>query len=100
METVTRWDTLTENLLASTIVDMFPEFMSDYISNSEQNVEMTAATGQPGSSQASPDSTNPVDGAENTTQNNAWPPLEVTDYSLEGWPNSNNKPLCEVGTAE
>ena len=57
METVTRWDTLTANLLESAIVDMFSELMSDYISNSEQNVEMTAATEQPGSSQASPDST-------------------------------------------
>ena len=79
---------------------MFSELMSDYISNSEQNVEMTAATEQPGSSQASTDSTNPEHGAENTTQNKAGPPLKVTDYSLEGWPNSNNKPVCEVSTAE
>ena len=59
------WETLTENLLESTIVDMFSELMSNYIPNSEQNVEMTAATQQPGSSQASLDSINPVDGAEN-----------------------------------
>ena len=41
-----------------------------------------------------------MDGAENTTQKTALPPLEVTDYSLEGWPNSNKKPLCEVSTTE
>ena len=44
--------------------------------------------------------TNPVDGAENTTENNALSPLEVTDYSLEGWLSSNIKALCEVSTAE
>ena len=97
---MTRWDTLTDDLLQPTITDMFSEFMSDYIFNLEQNMEMTAAAEQPGSSQASPDSTNPVDGTENTTRNNAWPPLEVTDYSLEEWPNSNNKPLCEASTAK
>ena len=100
IETVTRWNTLTENLLESTITDMFSELISDYIPNLEQNVKLVAATGQPDSLQASPDSTNPVDGAENTTQNNAWPPLEVIDYSLDGWPNSNNKPPCEVSTVE
>ena len=87
IETMTRWDTLTENLLESTIADMFPELMSDYIPNSDQNPEKK-------------DNTNPVDGAGNTKQNNAWPPLEVTDYSLEEWPNSNNKPLCEIDTTE
>ena len=100
IETTTRWDTLTENLLESTIADMFSEIMSDYIPNSEQNAEITAAAEQPGSSTASPDSTDPVDGAENATQSNTWPPLEVTDYSLREWPNSNNKPLCEIDTTE
>ena len=41
-----------------------------------------------------------MDGAENATQNNTWPPLEVTEYSLREWPNSNNKPLCEIDTTE
>ena len=53
-ETVTRWDTLTESLLESTIADMFSELMSDYIPNSEQNMEMVAATEQPDSSQPPP----------------------------------------------
>ena len=100
VETMIRWDTLTENLLKSTIADMFSELMSHYIPNLEQNAETTAAAERPGSSPASPDSTNPVDGAGNTTQNIAWPPLEVTDCSLEEWPNSNNKPLCEIDTTE
>ena len=100
LETTTRWDTLTENLLESTIADTFSEILFDYIPNSEQNAEIPAAAEQSGSSPASPDSTNPVDGAENTTQNNTWPPLEVTDYSLREWPNSNKKPLCEIDTTE
>ena len=33
-------------------------------------------------------------------QSNAWPPLEVTDYRLEGWPNSNHGPTCEPSTVE
>ena len=99
IETMTRWNTLIEILLEPTIADMFSEIMSDYIPNSEQNAEIAAAE-QPGSSRASPDSTNPVDGAENTTQNNTWPPLEVTDYSLREWPNLNNGPLCEKDTTE
>ena len=74
--------------------------MSDYVSNSEQNAEKTAAAEQPSSSPASPNSTNLLDSAENTTQGNAWPPLEVRDYSLREWPNSNNKPSCEMSTAE
>ena len=100
METMTRWETLTENLLESTIADMFSELIFNYIPNSVKMQKKTAAAEQPSSSPASPDSTNPVDEAENTTLNNAWPPLEVTDYSLRGWPNSNNKPLCEISTAE
>ena len=100
IETMIRWDTLTENLPESTIADMFSELMFDYIPNSEQNTEITAAAERPGSSPASPDSTNPVDGAGNSTQNDAWPPLEVTDCSLEEWPNSNNNPLCEIVTTE
>ena len=66
--------------------------MSDYIPSADQNTEMTTAAEQLGSSQASPDSTHPVDSTGNTTRSNAWPPLEVTDYSLEEWPNSNKKP--------
>ena len=100
IENIIRWDTLTEGLLESTIADMFSEFMSDYIPNSEQNAEITAAAERHSSFPVSPDSTNPVDGAENTMQNNAWPPLEVTDCSLQEWPNSNNKPLCEIDTTE
>ena len=61
---------------------------------------MTTAAEQLGSSQASPDSTDPVVSTESTTRNNAWPPLEVTDYSLEEWPNSNKKPLYETSAAE
>ena len=41
-----------------------------------------------------------MDGTENTTRNNAWPPLEVTEYSLEESPNSNKKPHCETSVAE
>ena len=98
IETTTRWNTLIEILLESTIADMFSEIMSDYIPNSERNAEITAAAEQSGSSPASPDSANPVDGAENATQNKTWPSLEVTDYSLKEWPNSNKKPLCEIDT--
>ena len=61
---------------------------------------MVAAASQPNSSLASPDSTNPADGAETTTQSNAWPPPEVNDHSLDGWPNSNNRPTCELSTTE
>ena len=79
----TRWETLTNNSPEPTITDMFLEFMSDYIPSIDQNTEMTTAAEQLGSSQASPDSTNPVDSTRNITRNNAWTPLEVTDYSLE-----------------
>ena len=48
MENMTRLDTLTEDLLEPTITDIFSEFMSDYISNLEQNMEITAAAEQPG----------------------------------------------------
>ena len=74
--------------------------MPDYVSNSEQITEITAAAEQPSSSPASPNSANLLDSAENATQGNAWPPLEVTDYSLKEWLNSNNKPSCELSTAE
>ena len=80
-------------------MNKFSEFMSDYIPNSEQNMEIVAAGSQPNSSRASPDSTNPADGAENTMQSYAWPPLEVTDYSSDDWPNSNNRPICEPSTS-
>ena len=99
-ENSTRWETLTENLQEPPITDLFSELLSDPISNTEQNKETTAAVEQLGWSQASPDSTNPVDSTGNTTRNNAWPRLEVTDYSLEEWPNSNNKPLRETSAAE
>ena len=100
IENTTRWETLTDNLQEPTITNVFSEPMSDFISNAEQNIEMTAAAKQLGSSQASPESTNPVDGTENTTRNIAWPSLEVTDCSLEKWPNSNKKPPCETSVAE
>ena len=100
IENATRWETLTENLQEPRITDIFSELMSDYISSTEQSKGMTAAAEQLGSSQASPDSTNPVDSTGNTTRNNAWPPLEVTDYSLEEWQNSNKEPLRETSAAE
>ena len=89
IENTTRWETLTDNLQEPTITNVFSELMSYFISNAEQNTEMTAVVEQLGSSQASPDSTNPVDGTGKFTRNKAWPRLEVTDYSLEEWPNSN-----------
>ena len=76
VEIVTGRNDLSENVLDTTIADMFSELMSD--------CEMAAATNQPSSSRASPCSTIPVDGAETTKQSNAWPPLEVTDCILEG----------------
>ena len=96
----TSWETLTNSSPEPTITDMFLEFMSYYIPSTDQNMEMTTAAEQLGSSQASPDSTNPVDSTGNTTRNNAWPPLEVIDYSLEEWPNSNKKPQNETSAAE
>ena len=86
--------------LDSAIAAMFSEVMSDYVPSQEQNAEIAVATSQPNSSRASPDSTNPQDGAETTMQRNTWPPLEVTDYSLENWPNSNQGPTCEPSTAD
>ena len=74
----------------TTIAAMFSEIMSDYIPSQEQIVEIAAATSLPSSSRASPDSTNPLDGAETIMQNDIRPPLEVTDYSLENWPNYNH----------
>ena len=81
--------------LDSAIAAIFSEAMSDFVSSQEQNAEIAVATSQPNSSRASPDSTNPPDNTENTTQRNAWSPLEVTDYSLENWPNSNQGPTSE-----
>ena len=60
IEDATRSETLIDNPQEPTIADMFSELMSDYISNTEQNMEMTSAAEQLGSSQASPDSTDPV----------------------------------------
>ena len=100
IEDATHSETLTDNPQVPTIADMFSELVSDNISNTEQNTEMTTAAEQLGSSQASPDSTDPVDSTGSTTRNNAWPPLEVTDYSLEEWPNSNKKPPYETSAAE
>ena len=79
----------------TTVAAMFSEIMSDYVPSQEQN----AAISQPNSSRASPESTNPLDGAETTMQNNTWTPLEVTDYSLENWPNYNHGPTCELSAA-
>ena len=73
MQTNIRWDTLTDNLLESAITEIFSELMSDYVSNSEQIAEITAATEEPNSSPASPISTILLDSAENATQGNAWP---------------------------
>ena len=100
VEDATHWETLAQNSQEPTMADVFLEFMSDYISSTEQNMEMTTAAQQLGSSQASPDSTSPVDGTGNTTRNDAWPPLEVTDYRLEEWPNSNKKTPYEISAAE
>ena len=77
------------------IAAVFSEAMSDFVPSQEQNAEIAVATSQPNSSRASPDSTNLPDNIETTTQRNTWPPLEVTDYSLENWPNSNQRPTSE-----
>ena len=82
-----------------TIAAIISEIMSDYIPSQEQIVEIAAATSQPSSSRASPDSTNSLDGAETIMQNDARHPLEVTDYSLENWPNSNNGQTSEPNPA-
>ena len=66
-------DALTENLSEPTMTRMFSELMSDYVSNSEQNAEITAAAEQPSSSPTSPNSTNLLDSAENATQGNTCP---------------------------
>ena len=39
IEDATHWETLTDNPQVPTIADMFSELMSDYISNTEQNME-------------------------------------------------------------
>ena len=83
----------------TTIAAMFSEIMSDYVPSQEQTVEIAAATSQPNSSRASPDSKNPLVEAETTMQNNTRPQLEVTDYSLENGPNSNLGPTCEPSAA-
>ena len=64
--------------------------MSDYMSNTEQSAEIASGS-QPYSSRASPDSADPANGTEATPQSNAWPPLEMTDFGLSNWPNSNNR---------
>ena len=81
--------------LDSAIAAVFSEAMSDFVPSQDQNAEIAVATSQPNSSRASPDSTNLPDNTVNTTQRNAWAPLEVTDYSLENWPNSNQGPTSE-----
>ena len=83
----------------TTIAAMFSEIMSDYISSQEQIVEIAAANSQPSSSRASPNSTNPLDGTEKIMQNNTRLSLEVTDYSLENWPNSNHGQTSEPSPA-
>ena len=93
-----RTETTTEQSecrLDSAIAAVFSEAMSDFVPSQEQNAEIAVATSQPNSSRASPDSTNLPDNTENTTQRNTWPPLEVTDYSFENWPNSNQGPTTE-----
>ena len=86
--------------LDSAIAAIFSEIMSDFVPSQEQNAEIAVATSQPNSSRASPDSTNLPDNTETTTQRNTWPPLEVTDYSLENWPNSNQGPTSEPSIAD
>ena len=81
--------------LDSAIAAVFSEATSDFVPSQEQNAEIAVATSQPNSSRASPDSTNLPNNTETTTQRNTWPPLEVTDYSLENWPNSNQGPTSE-----
>ena len=71
--------------------------MSDNMSNAEQSAEVASAS-QLYSSRASPDSANPIDGAEKTRQCNTWTPLEVFNYSLDDWPYSNNRPVNEQST--
>ena len=73
-----------EDAVSTMTINMFSGLMSDYIPNSEQNMEMVATGNQPNWSRASPDSTIPADDTELTMQSNAWPPLEVTDYGLDG----------------
>ena len=100
MEASIRWDTLTENLSEPTITGMLSVILSDYVSNSNQNAEITAAVEQTSSSPASPNSINKLDSAENATPGITWHLLEVTDYSLREWPNSNNEPISGMSTAE
>ena len=89
-----------EDLSESTMTKMLSELMSDYVSNTEQNAEITAAAEQPSSSPASPNSTNLLDSAENATQGKTWPLLEVTDYTLKEWSNSNTEQISGTSTAE
>ena len=91
---LTELDGINESRLDTTIAAMLSEIMSDYVSSQEQIVEIAAATSQHNPSRASPDSTNPLDSSETTMQNNTRPPLEVTGYSLESWPNTNHGPTC------
>ena len=98
-----RTETTTEQnecRLDSAIAAVISEAMSDFVPSQEQNAEIVAATTQPNSSRASPDSTNLPDNTENNTQRNTWPPLEVTDYSLENWPNSNQGPISELSIVD
>ena len=88
-----------EDAMSTMTANMFSEIMSDYIHNWEQNAEM-AATNQTNSSRASPDSANPADGAKHITQSHTWPPLEVTNYSLDEWPNANIRPTCGQDTTK
>ena len=78
IEMLSRSNASVEDAMCTMTANMFSEIMSDYMPNPEQNAE----TG----------------GAEITSQSNAWPPLKVTDYSLDEWPNSNIRPTCEQNT--
>ena len=93
IEKLGRSNASAERTMSTQTPTMFSEIMSDYIPNSEQNAEM-AAISQPNSSRASPDSATLADGVKNTTRSNAWPPLEVSNYTLDEWPNSNIRQTC------
>ena len=41
-----------------------------------------------------------MDGAELLRPRNTWPALEVINYSLDDWPNSNNRPVKEQITTK
>ena len=97
LETVPRSIAHTDDTTDAMIAKILLDIMPDNLSNADENAEMASAS-QPESSRDSLDSTNSMDGAEATRQSNVWPPLEITNYSLDGWPNSNNRLANEQTT--